>query len=72
MLSTGDSPRLMAAKMINHKIEEVNTVAKMVIAIVVLCFLWMELPMTKGYGTDDDDDDYDDALEKIIMTKLPR
>ena len=62
----------MAAKMINHKIEEVNNkVAKMVIAVVGACFLWMKLPMTRGYGTDDDDD-YDDAPEKIIMTKLPR
>ena len=63
----------MAAKMINHKIEEVNNkVDKMVIAIVVLCFLWMKLPMTRGYGTDDDDDDYDDAPDKVIMTTLPR
>ena len=63
----------MAAKMINHKIEEVNDkVAKMVIAIVVLCFLWMKLPMTRRNRTDDYDDDYDDALEKIIMTILPR
>ena len=63
----------MAAKMINHKIEEVNNkVEKMVIAIVVLCFLWMKLPMTRRNRTDDYDDDYDDALEKIIMTILPR
>ena len=37
VLSTGDSPRLMTAKMINHKIEEVMMmIMKMVMMMIVM------------------------------------
>ena len=36
VLSTGDSPRLMTAKMINHKIEEVMMMEMMVMMMMMM------------------------------------
>ena len=39
VLSTGDSPRLMTAKMINHKIEEVMMMEMMVMMMMMAMIL---------------------------------
>ena len=54
VLSTGDSPRLMAAKMINHKIEEVDNLMMVVMMmmeammVVMLVMVVMMMILTMG------------------------
>ena len=45
VLSTGDSPRLMTAKMINHKIEEVMMMMTMMVMILVVMMIMLMINM---------------------------